>query len=59
MPEIKPKLREHVKKKLAFIAEASAEGGGSTYPSPPLKNQVFFLNIKKLIFIGFLFIGFK
>ena len=52
MPEIKPKLREHVKK-LAFLADASAEGGGVDIPLPAFKKSSFFLNIKKLIFIGF------
>ena len=47
MPEIKPKLREHVKKKLAFLAEASAEGGGVDIPLPASKKSSFFSQHKK------------
>ena len=34
-------LREHVKK-IASLADASANGGGGSTPHPPLKNASFF-----------------
>ena len=44
---------EHVKRKIAFLVDASAKGGDRSPPTPPAKKCKFFHKIKKKCLVCF------